>query len=104
MNIEFEEKDLKYIDNINKDLESGEEPPLLINKIDHQYYIAFTCKDIAKSNGFIMGLIKNPQFNSVELEEKFGIVIDSINFSKGDLKIKELKNTLQNFIDELDKI
>lgn len=104
MNIEFEEKDLKLIDNINKNLDSGEEPFLLINQVDQQYYIAFTCKDIAKANAFIMGIIKNSEFNNEELEEKFGIVIDSINFCEGDLKAKKLKSLLQGIINELDRL
>ena len=104
MKIEFEEKDLTLIDNINKDLDAGEKPILFVNEVDRQYFISFTCKDIAKANAFIRGLIRNQDFNNKELEEKFGIMIDSINYCEGDLKAKKLKSLLQDFITELDKL
>ena len=99
MKIEFDEKDREYIDRINKDLEAGEDIPLFINQVGNTYYINFTCTDVAKANAFVMEFLR-PRGNM----EEFGIHVNSLNFCEGDNKVYQLKEYLQNFLNQLDEI
>lgn len=100
MKIEFDEDDKNYIDRINKDLEIGADVPLFINQVGKTYYINFTCTDIAKANAFIMEFLR-PSNN---IMEKFGIRVNSLNYCEGDNKVYQLKEFLQNFLNQLDEI
>lgn len=50
MKLEFEEKELKSIERLKKDLDAGENVPLFANSIDAEYALKFKCTDIAKAN------------------------------------------------------
>lgn len=103
MKIELDENDIKYINRVNQDLADGECPPLFC-EIGKDYYINFTCLDRAKANNFILSLCApNPDITK-EVEEKFGVRFNSINYCKGDNKITELKGLLQSFLNALDNI
>ena len=102
MKIELEEKDIAFANNINKDLEDGENVPLFVNEIGKHYFIDFSCTDIGKANAFI-DFLMNPN-NNKELEEKLGMEINAICYSKNDAKIDTLKEYLRDFLENLDNI
>ena len=103
MKIELEESDINYINRVNEDLDARlNSIPLLCNEINKNYNINFTCLDRAKANSFILGLC-SPHM-AKEIEEKFGIRINSINYCHGDNKLTELKDYLQTFLNELEQI
>lgn len=106
MKIELEDKDLNFINSINKEIElnNGNVPddfPLYIGKVDHTYYINFTCVDIAKANNFIGRLFIHANANDGYLEETLGITFNSLNYCHGDDKVAQLKSMLQRMIDDL---
>lgn len=104
MKFEFDESDLKRIKNINDDLKEGKEPMLLVYNEGKDYFINFSCVDVAKANNFIgMLLCPNKEIQN-DIEEKFGIRINSLNFCEGDTKISTLKEYLKKFIEDLDTI
>jgi len=104
MKIELDERDLKYINNVNEDLENGEEPILFVNTLTNDYYINFRCVDLAKANNFI-GMLLCPRDNMKNLvEENFGIKVNSLNFCEGDHKLSTLKSYLKEFMEKLDNI
>lgn len=102
MKIELDKKDINFINRINEDLSNGENVPIYINNIGKDYYLNFKCLDIAKANAFIMYFM-HPN-NTKEIEEKFGIQINSINYCDGDNKLSELKSYLREFLNKLDNI
>ena len=104
MKIILEEDDLKYIDKINLDLAEGECPPLFVNQLNQDYYINFTCTDIAKANSFIMELLSSIRETQDNIEETCGIRVNSVNYCHGDTKITELKDYLRDVISELDRM
>jgi len=105
MKFVLDESDQKCIDNINKDLEErGLDVPLFIHRVGQQYYINFTCLDIAKANNFIYELCTHDPKKRKEIEDIAGISINSINFCHGDNKIYELKEYLEDFLKKLDTI
>lgn len=97
MKIEFEEKDNIFIDNINKELNNENKLALFIDKKDRNFYLEFTCTDVAKANAFLMYFMINASCK--ELEEKFGIRLSSLKYSLANTN--ELKDRLQSIIDEL---
>lgn len=100
MKIELEGNELDYIDKINKDLSTGNCPPLFVNQIGKEYYINFTCLDLAKANNFIMELLRPANI----YDNITGIHVNSINYCHGDNKITELKSYLKSFLDQLENI
>ena len=102
MKIELEEKDINYINRVNEDISNGELPPLFVNEVGRDYFINFKCLDRAKANSFILSLL-NPA-RSKEMEEKFGIQFNSLNYCEGDNKIATLKEYLRSFLDTLENI
>ena len=104
MKIEFDEKDLSFIEKINEDLKDRERIPLFIGEVGKRYYIEFTCEDIAKANAFSM-MFMNPNTEKVqELKEKFGITVNCISYCSGDSKIGEFKHYLQRMLQELEQM
>lgn len=104
MKIGFDEKDLRYIDTINKSLENGEDIPIFIPEKNRRYFIEFTCEDIAKANAFAM-MFMNPNIEKVqELKEKFGITVNCISYCSGGSKRDELKHYLQRMLQELEQM
>lgn len=97
MKIVLEESDLKYVDRVNEDLFDGKCPPLIVNEVGKEYYINFTCLDIAKANNFILELLQPHDIK----ESTTGIHVNSINYCNGDNKINELKEYLKSFLDQL---
>lgn len=102
MKIEFEEKDIKRIDGINEDIANNQSPILFVNEVGKNYYINFECVDIAKANNFIWMLMTENKDIKKEIEDKFGIKINSINYCEGDNKLHTLKAYLKRFLDELE--
>ncbi len=102
MKIQFDKKDINYINNINDNLKNGEDIPLFINEVGRKYYLEFTCTDIALANCFIMNLF-DPNLNK-KLKENFGLELEMLRYHNGDSKIEELKEKLQLFINELDNL
>lgn len=102
MKILLEERDINYINRVNEDLANGELPPLFMNEVGKDYYINLTCLDIAKANSFILDLCAPAKVE--EMEEKFGIRFNSINYCHGDNKLIELKDYLQRFLDDLNNV
>lgn len=99
----MEEKDEGYINNVNEYLSNPEEYlPILIHKVGSEYYLNFTCTDVAKANNFILTLL-SPN-NREYIEETLGVNINSLNYCHGDNKLHELKAYLQNFINAIDNI
>lgn len=104
MKIELDEKDLKYIQNINEGLSNGENLPVFIPEKGKRYFIEFTCEDVAKANAFAM-MFMNPNPEKVtELREIFGITVNCISYCNGDSKLSELKQYLQSFLQSLENI
>lgn len=103
MKIEFDQKDLDYIDTINKALENGENIPMFIPE-KGRYFIEFTCEDIAKANAFAM-MFMSPNTEKVqELKEKLGITVNCISYCSGDSKREELKRYLQGMLRDLEQM
>ena len=100
MKIELDEKDKRFINRINEDLNNKESIPLFVGQIDKDYFIKFTCKDVAKANAFVMAFMNNN--NSDALLNDYGVEIKALNYCFGDNKITEIKNKVQEFINELD--
>lgn len=96
MKIEFELKDIRFINNINKEIAIGNTVPLFVDKLDRKFNLSFTCTDVAKANAFLTSfMIDIPR---KKLEEEFGIRLDSLDYS---INNSELKKRLQSIIDEL---
>ena len=95
------DKGKHFIDGINKDLEAGENIPLLVPEKDRNYFINFTCTDVAKANLFAYTLMYN---RNIDLEEVLGIRVNSFNYCQGDSKVGELKDYLRAFLDRLDRM
>lgn len=103
MKIILEDKDTKYIDLVNKDLENGEEIPLFCGE-KHNYSVSFDVLDIAKANAFVAGIVMTQDTEKIkEIEELIGIRFTFLNFVEGH-KIKALKEMLQNFLFEIDRL
>lgn len=103
MKIEFDEKDLDYIDTINKALEDRENIPIFIPE-KGRYFIEFTCEDIGKANAFAM-MFMNPNIEKVqELKDKLGITVNCISYCSGDSKREELKRYLQGMLRDLEQM
>jgi len=102
MQFVLDEKDNSFIERLNRDLQNNENVPLFVNNIGKNYYINFTCEDIAKANLFILTLMQSA--NSEYLKDTLGITINSINYCHGDNKIAELKDMLTSFIERLDNM
>ena len=103
MKIEFNEKELNYMENINQSIKNKEDVPLFINTIGHTYTFEFTCTDIAKANLFaVMMMGSNDDANY--FRDTFGIDVKCLNYSAGDRKINELKGYLNQFLNDLDNI
>lgn len=69
MKIIFDEKDQKYIENINKDIETF--PPIPINSLnDKKYALVFTATDLAKASCFILNMFDSERG---EIEDTLGI-------------------------------
>ena len=100
MKFELEEKDKKYIDRVNEDLNSGERPPLFISQLGKEYTFKFKCIDIAKANLFA-SIFMNPDYTNL-FNEIFGVEILSLNFNGLEGERDKVKQILQNCIDELD--
>lgn len=103
MKIEFDEKDLDYIDTINKSLESGENIPIFIPE-KGRYFIEFTCEDIAKANAFAMMFMNQNVEKVKELKEKLGITVNCISYCSGDSKREELKRYLEKMLRGLEQM
>jgi hypothetical protein len=103
MKIELSEIDKENIESINKTIEDGNEPCLFINNVGADYFINFTCTDIAKANIFIATLLSNTE-NSKKIQDTLGIKVNSINYCEGDTKIAALKNYLTNFLEMLENM
>lgn len=100
MKIEFDDKDLEYIDKLNEDLRNGEDIPLFVHSRDKKYNIEFTCYDIAKANMFL-SYIMNPR-NTIELREYLGINITGIKYDIKDDALMNLRDYLQKMINDID--
>ena len=107
MQIILEEQDMQFIEKINKDLEEATEatyPGLFINQ-KKNYSISFDVVDIAKANNFIYEIVMNPLSKHVqEIENKLGVRFTSVNYSKGDAKLDELKQHLKDFLIKMEAI
>lgn len=104
MKIVLDEKDNKYIERINYDIENGEEPILFCSE-KRNYSVSFDVIDIAKANNFILEIVMNPNHeHAKEIEEKIGIRFTSINYSAGDSKLDELKHYLAEFMERINRI
>ena len=101
MKFELDDKDKKYIDNINKDLNSGVMPPIFINQIGKEYTFKFKCTDIAKANLFASMLLGE---NVDKLNKMFGIEVLSLNYNCLEGERDRVKQILQDCIDKLDSI
>lgn len=101
MKFELEEKDKKYIDKINEDLNSGETPLLFINQLGKEYTFKFMCTDIAKANLLASILLAR---DTNKLNELFGIQILSLNYNDLEGERNRVKQILQDCINELDRI
>ena len=66
MRIVFEEKDIAFINSIEKDLSNeNHEIPLLVNETDKTYKLSFNVTDIAKANVFLQCfLFRDEKFQS----------------------------------------
>ena len=106
MKIILEEKDLRFVENINKDIEEVglNNIPLYVNECDRNYYINFSCIDIAKANRFVLMLMTSDQETREMIEDTFGIRVNSLNYCHGDNRVAELKEYLQEFINRLDQM
>lgn len=102
MKFELEEKDKNYIDRVNEDLDSGENPPLFIGKLIKEYTFKFKCTDIAKANLFV-SIFMNPDYTNL-INEIFGIEILSLNYNGLEGERNRVKKILQDCINELDRI
>lgn len=101
MQIIFDENDQRYIDNVNKDLQSGETPPIPISTLnDKKYAIVFTATDLAKASCFAYNMLTKNQ----EIDNALGINIIELSYEPGHTHIDNLKNLLRNTLMELDRI
>lgn len=100
MKFVLEEGDERFINNINRAIEEGEEKPPLFVRKDTRYYIEFECTDIAKANAFVYNLISNGD----SLKEELGIDVKCIAYSHPDRKISKIKKLLENVIKQLDNL
>lgn len=102
MRFECDEKDNRYIENVNKDIADGQEISAFVNNVGGEYFINFTCTDVAKANNFILNLLSPSKQDYIE--ETLGIKVNSLNYCHGDHKIQTLKQYLQSFMEALDRI
>ena len=93
MKFEFEERELKAVENIQQDLDNGKDIPLFVYSTDREYALRFKCTDIAKANVLIHFLINRC---STDTLKDCGIEILSIDYrdNKNDI-IEVLEDTLQ---------
>lgn len=96
MRIEFDEKDKKYIENMNKYIEDSKNPTILFEK-DKKYYLEITCSDVAKANRFITTLL----YHDEELKDT-GIKVTAVHLTPA-VK-RELKESLLHLIDKVDNM
>lgn len=94
MKLEFDDKELKTIDNINKDIE--EKGPInvpLFMQSEGEYSLKFNCKDIAKANVFINYFMSTA---STKKLEEMGIEVLAIEYrnDKNDI-IQILEETIE---------
>lgn len=100
MKIILEEREKKLAENINKDLENGENIPLFLPRKNTKYYLEFTCNDIGKANAFANYFMR-PDENNISKE--LGIDITAINYSPG-AKIETVKNILTDALRKLEEL
>ena len=99
----LEDHDLRNIDNINKDLQDGLQPPLFVSgEPGKKYYLEFETTDIAKANTFVANMMNS--HNAKYIEETLGIDIKCIAYSGPDRKIDSLKEFLRNALNELERM
>lgn len=99
----LEEKDLKNIDNINKDLQDGINIPLFVTgDPGRKYNIEFQVSDVAKANTFVANMMLH--HNADYIRETLGIEIKCIDYSGADRKIDSLKRVLRNALNELEQM
>ena len=99
----LEDHDLRNIDNINKDLQDGLQPPLFVSgEPGKKYYLEFEITDIAKANTFVANMMN--RHNAKYIDETLGIDIKCIAYSGPDRKIDSLKEFLRNALNELERM
>lgn len=99
----LEEHDLRNIDNINKDIQDGQDPPLFVSYTPgKRYYLEFETTDIAKANTFVVNMMNSN--NAKYIEEILGINIKCIAYSGPDRKIDSIKEFLRNALNELERM
>ena len=103
MKIILEDRDQKYIENVNEDLQALETcPPIPINSLnDKKYAIVFTATDLAKASCFALNMLSS---GNREIEEALGIHVVELSFEPGHSHIDNLKALLQKTLIELDHI
>ena len=103
MKIILEDKDEDFNQKINHDLDEVQNPILFCSE-KRSYSCSFDVLDIAKANAFIYGIMMNSNKEHLEeLEELIGIRFTSLNYET-DVKLKELKVMLKNFMEQLNRI
>lgn len=107
MKIEFEEKDLNYINGINADIEAGESRDMWFMKnVGSKLYLEVECVDIARANLFMHAMFAHEQSaNELKcLKETFGISVPYIHFENPmDSDKEKLKRLLIDFISQIDR-
>ena len=99
----LEEHDQRNIDNINKDIQDGQDPPLFVSGAPgKRYYLEFETTDIAKANIFVVNMMNSN--NAEYIEETLGINIKCIAYSGPDRKIDSIKEFLRNALNELERM
>ena len=103
MKFELEEKDLKAIEDINRDIKVGKKlTGLVFEEPGGKYSISFTVKDPAKANYFIY----NTLFQGRDREKIIditGVDFTSLNFKDNNVlnNIEERLQTMLDFVREM---
>lgn len=101
MKIVLEDGDLEYIKKINQNLLENKEHPIFCSE-KKNYSFSFDVRDIAKANAFVLFLM-DPKMEK-QIEDTAGIRAISVGSSMGDRKLHSLKNMLQEFLENLERI
>lgn len=101
MRIILEDNDKNYIEKINQGLNTDNPVPVFCGE-KKEYLISFEVMDIAKASSFVAHLMSSQK--TKEVEDILGLRVTSINYSIGDVKLRELKYKLERFLEELNDI
>lgn len=98
MKFELEEKDLKAIENINRDIKKGKKlNRMLFEKPGGKYSISFTVKDPAKANCFIFNTLFQGR-DTEKITDITGVEFTSLNF-KDNIVLNNIEERLQSMLD-----